>query len=166
MNSYHNLNAINSVQAEKLTNTTLKYIKESTFRILLRDFETMFLGALRDTFRPRAVSAALAAGLLLASFGNAAMAQQGNQLANAPANQPTVTQPSGKQVLLRVGPGFSMSEANLAARFLIDRGCPTTVTTERGFPRHLTVEVDGQGSKFTKSGSAGAAALHRCLDNS
>lgn len=72
--------------------------------------------------------------------------------------------PKGKPVILRVGPGFNPVEAKDLSAILSAEGCPTTVTTERGFPKRVTVEVDGgKGYRFKESGSAGAAALDACL---
>lgn len=72
----------------------------------------------------------------------------------------------GKHVTLRVGPAYSLSAADGIASVLRDKGCPVTVTTEGGFPKRLTVEVDGFKFRFDSVGSAGGAALDWCLDRS
>ncbi|MBI1208194.1 MAG: hypothetical protein GC191_13025 [Azospirillum sp.] len=69
---------------------------------------------------------------------------------------------TGKHVTLRVGRGFNPLTADSIARILEENGCPATVTTERGLPNHIGVEVDGKVARFTEAGSAGAAALRRC----
>lgn len=69
---------------------------------------------------------------------------------------------TGKSVILRIGPGFNPFTADSIARVLEKNGCPATVTTERGLPKHIGVEIDGKVSRFTEAGSAGAAALRRC----
>ena len=72
----------------------------------------------------------------------------------------------GKPVILRIGPEFNVNEANLMAAFLNREGCPTTVTTERGLPRRVGVQVGDKSFYFTKSLSAGSQAIDWCLDNS
>lgn len=71
----------------------------------------------------------------------------------------------GKPVTLRVGPGFSLSAADGIADVLNDEGCPATVTTERGLPKRVTVEVEDFSYRFKggEVGDAGAAALDLCL---
>ena len=113
----------------------------------------------RDSAIGRAAAAATVALPLLASFGPSAMA--GEQTAAAPA-----TTQSGKPVTLRVGPGFSLSAADGLAGILEREGCPTTVTSERGLPKRIGVEVGEKKFRFKESGSAGATALSWCLDKS
>jgi len=102
--------------------------------------------------------AALAAGATLTP----ALAQDANQQTAAVSNEDAA--PKGKPVTLRVGPGFSLAAADGIAR-VVDDHCPVTVTSEGGFPKRLTVEVEGHRKFRTKSvGSAGAAALEGCRD--
>jgi len=68
----------------------------------------------------------------------------------------------GKQVTLRYGPGFNVFIAKGIRDDLIKQGCPATLTEERGFPGHITVEVGDEVFRSTSSGSAGAAALDMC----
>lgn len=53
MNTYHTLNAINSVQVKNLTNEAYKYISEFIIGILFRDIKTMLLDGLTDTFEQK-----------------------------------------------------------------------------------------------------------------
>jgi hypothetical protein len=55
-------------------------------------------------------------------------------IAEEPADKP-----KGKPVILRVGPGFDLSDANVMADLIESEGCPTTVTIERGLPTHTFV---------------------------
>jgi hypothetical protein len=109
------------------------------------------------------ISAFAGAVMTLGAVGAAlnaspAHAQSDTQVATRPA-----ASLPGKDVILRIGPGFSPSAADSIARVLRSEGCPATVTAERGFPGHLTVEVEGQSHKFRTVGSAGAAAKDWCL---
>tara|TARA_R110001606_G_scaffold370439_2_gene526883 strand:- start:1661 stop:2086 length:426 start_codon:yes stop_codon:yes gene_type:complete len=125
------------------------------------------MSILRNTFegtRGKAIAGGLAAMMAVASLGGVAHAQ------DIASNNPNVTKVStlptstsqGKPVIFRVGPGFNIGEANVMAAFVESKGCPTTVTTERGFPKRLTVEVGDYSSRFRQPGDAGAAALIEC----
>jgi hypothetical protein len=82
----------------------------------------------------------------------------------AHAQQTTSDNPKGKHVILRVGPGFNPVAADRIADVLEREGCTAEVTAERGFPGHLTVEVDGFKPRLFRSiGSAGKSARDRCL---
>lgn len=104
---------------------------------------------------------AFAGAAMTLGVGSAALAQDSSQVAAVPsANLP------GKHVTLRVGPGFSPSAADSVARGLREIGCPATVTAERGFPGHLTVDIDDyKPSKFKAGevGDAGVVAQRLCL---
>jgi hypothetical protein len=106
---------------------------------------------------------AFAGAAMTLGVGGAALAQDSSQVAAVPsANLP------GKDVILRIGPGFSPSAADSIARVLRSEGCPATVTAERGFPKSLTVEVGDFSYKFRDGqvGSAGNKALDWCLERS
>ena len=80
------------------------------------------LGPLRDIFRGvrgTAAAAIIAASMALASFSGAALGQEQVAAAGAPASK-------GKPVVLRVGPGFDVNDANLTAAAL---------NSKRGVPR-------------------------------
>lgn len=121
----------------------------------------MGIQAFSDLFKSKAMAAVIALPL---AFGGAAgvmsssPAYAQDQVATATANLP------GKQVTLRVGPGFNPITADGLARVLRQEGCPATVTAERGFPKSLTVEVGDFKYKFREGeiGSANASALHLC----
>lgn len=124
----------------------------------------------RKTFegaRNPLAAAVFAAGVSLVSLSGAAA----QDLASVDQNSPQTAAPTqtfkGKPVTLRVGKGYSLSEANYIAAFLKQEGCEATVTSERGFPKHITVDVDGfKAARFTSEeiGDAGGVALERCLD--
>jgi hypothetical protein len=100
----------------------------------------------RAAFMGVFTAAAFTAGTALA---------QDNQVAAVP----TVDLP-GKHVTLRVGPGFSTSAADGVADYLEKEvRCPVTVTSKRGFPGHLTVDIEGYKPSKFKKGEIGSAAL-------
>tara|TARA_R110001599_G_scaffold25282_7_gene90565 strand:+ start:9523 stop:9942 length:420 start_codon:yes stop_codon:yes gene_type:complete len=113
-----------------------------------------------------------ALALPLVFGGMAANAQ--DQVATAPnglavkaSTGHETTAPKGKSVTLRIGPGLSENakdEVTLAARDIERNGCTAIITTERGFPGHVTVEVGDKSHKFRSIGSAGGTALDWCLD--
>ena len=96
---------------------------------------------------------AFAGAVMTLGVGRAALAQDSSQVPAASANLP------GKHVILRVGPGFNPISADGIARVLRQDGCPATVTAERGFPGHLTVDIEGYKPSKFKSGEVGAAGL-------
>ena len=71
---------------------------------------------------------------------------------------------TGGHVILRVGKGYSSVSAAKVAADLPEQ-CTHEITTERGFPKNLTVEVDGKRGKFKNSGEAGNVAELWCLES-
>jgi hypothetical protein len=130
------------------------------------------MSALRRAFegtKGKIAAGGLAAMMTLVSLGSATQAQDlASNTANATNASVTTTTaaPQGRPVMLRVGLGFDVYAAGGVADALNAAGCPTTVTTELGFPKRLTVEVEDKKFKFTSSGSAGASALDWCLEKS
>lgn len=146
-------------------NTRIKMPYYESFCNFILKEETM-LQALHDSFdgvRGKMAAAVIGAGLSVASLG-AASAQD---LAKNDQQATTATQEmTGKPVTLRVGPDFNREIAESMARNLIKDGCPTTVTSERGFPGHVTVDIEGfNPSKFNigETGDAGLVAERLCL---
>ena len=71
---------------------------------------------------------------------------------------------TGGHVILRVGKGYSTVSAAKVAADLPEQ-CTHEITTERGFPKHLTVQVDKKINRFRNSGEAGLAAEDWCLES-
>ncbi|OAB55818.1 hypothetical protein AY600_17950 [Phormidium willei BDU 130791] len=83
--------------------------------------------------------------------------------AAAQDSQVASTPPQGKEVILRVGPGFSPTAAGDIAAILNREGCPVTVTQDGLFENQIEVEVGDDFGEFTESGRAGAYARKLCL---
>lgn len=119
----------------------------------------------RAAFIGAFTAAAFAAGTAATTLGaSPANAQDNNQIATR-----TTSNLPGKHVTLRVGPGLDQNAKDmvtLAARDLERNGCTAEITTERGFPGHVTVDIEGfRPSKFNSKeiASAGFVAKERCL---
>lgn len=126
------------------------------------------MSILRNTFegvKGKAIAGGLVAMMSLASLSSATAQDLASADQNQQAAAPTQTF-KGKPVTLRVGPGFSLSAADGIAGILEEEGCPTTVTSERGFPMHVTVESNGKTFMFKEIGSAANKASDWCLDKS
>lgn len=126
------------------------------------------MSILRNTFegtRGKAIAGGLAAMMAVASLGGVAHAQDiasNNPNVTNASTAPTAT-PQGKPVIFRVGPGFSIGEANVMAAFLESKGCPTTVKSDGFIPDSVDVEVSGDiPENFESVGSAGSFALDKC----
>ena len=72
---------------------------------------------------------------------------------------------AGKPVLLRRGPGFNLEAARDAENYLESKGCPTQITSNRGLPKRLTVEIDGiNHGRYTDADAAARVALGACTN--
>ena len=159
MNNHRHLTNINTITSLLelifyVTKTSLKTRKltEGVSETDKRLETHMALPKIAKDWTSAGMQALMAASITL---GGSQFAHAQDKVANAQ---------QGKPVILRVGAGFKeVSGVESTQRILNAKGCPTTVTTERGFPKNLTVEVDGNKFRTKSVGSAGAAAQQWCL---